>query len=129
MNTPVRLFRPLLLACVFLMFSGCYRNENQNTVDLSVFETIHSDGEWAVLADPYVAYRDAPDPSSNVRAHGRLGDIARVTGKSLVPDVKTQTSLIWYQFEDGFVAESAVVIYPNRLQAQAAADLLQQDNQ
>lgn len=126
-------FLPLTAALGVLFLcstlTGCSRVDREETVDLSLFETIQSDGEWAVISEPYVAYREFPDPSSNVMAHGRLGDISHVEGKSLVPDLKLNNSVIWYQFADGYVAENSVVIYSNRLKAQSAAAELQANNQ
>lgn len=119
----------LAVLSLTLSVSGCSRADRDETVDLSLFETMQSDGEWAVISEPYVAFREAPDPSSNVMAHGRLGDIAHVEGKALVPVEKENTSVIWYRFEIGYVAENSVVIYPNKLKAQSAATELQADNQ
>ncbi len=124
-----RFYSLILLTLIMLLsLPGCVVKDDMNTVDLSLFETMHEDGEWAVVTEPYVAFRERPEPSSNVAAHGRLGDIVQIQGKSLVPDEKQNASTLWYLFEEGYVSSSSVVVYSNRLQAQTAAANLSQDN-
>lgn len=123
--------RCLSVAAILLLLLplvGCHRRESKISVDLTYLEDGISSGEWAVITEPYAAFRERPDPSSNVAAHGRLGDIAQVTGKSLIPDSKGTSTVIWYQFDSGYVPESSVVIYSNQLKAQTASAELQKND-
>ncbi len=125
MSVSKSLWSSVLFILLFSVpLTSCSNKDSQETVDLSYFENLHSEGEWAVITEPYVAYRDKPDVTSTVKGHGRLGDISQIIGKALVPDITNNTSIIWYQFSEGFVSENSLIVYPNKFQAQSAASQL-----
>ena len=71
---------------------------------------------WAVVIDPYAAFRKNCDWSAEVTGHCRKADVLLVEGKQISPDG------IWYRFTDGWLPDSSVYIYANRLRAQNVAD-------
>ena len=82
--------------------------------------------EWAVVDEPYVAFRKENTFESVVESEARRGEIYEVTGKTVVVngnDAPTKTT-IWYHFDKGWLDESAVTIYDNKLRAQTAAAAL-----
>lgn len=77
---------------------------------------------WAVVAEPYVACRAEPDYSASVVRNLRKGALERVDGSRTVrTDGKAET---WYAVEGGWVPESGVAVYSNRLRAERAASEL-----
>ncbi len=102
------------LLSVFLL-SSCRNEKKTLLVDLSAVENLALSVEWAVISDPYAAYRIKPQDETNIMAHGRRGDVLPVVGKSLTKNG------IWYQFADGWLPSSALQIYSNKLKADSVA--------
>jgi hypothetical protein len=103
------------LLSVFLLLS-CKNEKKVTLVDLSAVENLALSVEWAVISDPYAAYRIKPQEETNITAHGRRGDVLPVVGKSLTKNG------IWYQFAEGWLPHSAVQIYSNKLKAESVAN-------
>ena len=74
------------------------------------------DISWAVVIDPYAAFRKNCDWSAEVTGQCRKADVLLVEGKQISPDG------IWYRFTDGWLPDSSVYVYANRLRAQNVAD-------
>lgn len=72
------------------------------------------DISWALIVEPYAAFRIEPGWQAEVKSHGRKKDILRVRGKKIVD------SEIWYKFEEGWLPDSAITIYTNKYKAQTA---------
>lgn len=75
--------------------------------------------EWAVVIDPYAAYRSEANWDSAVFGHCRKGDILQVQGKSIDENKDT-----WYMFESGWLPSNCLSIYSNRLKAQSESEKL-----
>lgn len=115
-----RLFKTL---CIFIalfavcVISGCTKTGRE--ADLSETDSLASSHEWCVITVPYAAFKNEPSEQAEVIEHGRRSDIYEVTGKKYVTENKQ--TMVWYQFEKGWLPESSVLIYQNRLKAQTAA--------
>ncbi len=106
-----------LLVTIFLLQS-CFRSR-QIEFDESIPLATAPDVEWAVVMEPYVAYRDLPDWYADSNMHCRKGDILQVQGMSV-----NNENEYWYDFENGWLPASAIAVYSNRLKAQAAKEQL-----
>lgn len=109
------LFLFALSAC---MLSGCTKAGRE--ADLSATGSLASSNDWCVITVPYAAFKSEPSETSEVVEHGRRSDIYEIIGKKFVTD-KKQT-IVWYQFEKGWLPESSVLTYQNKLKAQTAAE-------
>lgn len=75
------------------------------------------DVSWAVVTDPYAAYKSEPDWNSDAVGHCRKGEILQVVGKSTDKDNGE-----WYSFENGWLPSNCIAIYSNRFKAKTASE-------
>ncbi len=108
---------PAIILSVFLfsVLSGCTK-EKVIVLDESEPLALAPDVQWALVVDPYAAYRQDTSWSSEVLNHCRKGEILKVEGQNLVNGTE-----VWYNFAYGWLPSSAVAIYSNRLKAKTAA--------
>jgi len=134
-----------ILFTLCLAFSACLDRKEDAPIDLSAGETVVLGERWALIVEPYAAYRIRPSFSASVSAHGREGDIVKVSGTFIDTSIpkppaasskpeKTNTpsthsngtsSVLWYQFSSGWLPEKTVRIYSNKLKAEFAAENMQ----
>ena len=93
----------------FLLFS-C----NQKKEEVIVFDEVHPlalypDVSWALITDPYVAYKKEIGWDSETTGHSRSGEILQVMG--MATDSEKEK---WYLFEQGWLPASCLSIYSNR---------------
>lgn len=114
-------FIVLLICCIFV---SCKKKEAEVIVfDDSQPLALAPDVEWAVVNDPYAAYKHEIGWESGVAGHSRKGDILQVKGKSI-----DKNNNVWYFFENGWLPENCLTIYNNRLKAQVVSkQLLERD--
>ncbi|MCH5291243.1 MAG: hypothetical protein J1D88_05705 [Treponema sp.] len=117
--------RFLLCMLVPLVLSGCFKKK-EIAFDSSDPLALLPDVQWAVVVQPYVAFRAEPGFEKQVQDHGRRGDIMQVQGKRLVKTESGPSGKItaWYEFEQGWLEDTVVSIYDNKLKAQTAASKL-----
>lgn len=114
----------LIFICLCLL-SSCKRNKKEevivfdNTYPLALSPNI----EWAVVNDPYAAYREESNWESSVSGHCRKGDILQVYGKSVDKNKDN-----WYFFENGWLPANCLSVYSNRLKAKSASEKLTGSN-
>jgi len=82
--------------------------------------------EWAVVKEPYAAFRKESSFASAVRSEARRGEIYEVAGKKVVVNGKDapEATTVWYQFDQGWLCESDVTVYDNKMRATTAAAAL-----
>ncbi|MBE6352089.1 MAG: hypothetical protein E7060_03980 [Treponema bryantii] len=115
MNTKLKTIFLILLS---VMFFSCNDNkEKEIKFDTSHPLELSPNISWAVIIDPYAAFRIDLDWDSSVAAYSRKGDILQVLAKSY-----DEKSAVWYKFEQGWLPESSVTIYSNRLKAKNASE-------
>lgn len=103
----------LILISCFLFFSCLKKEEEVIILDKSEPLALAPDVQWAVVNEPYVAFKEDKDWGASVTGHCRKGDILQIKGKSI--DSKKE---IWYLFDDGWLPASCLLVYNNRLKAQ-----------
>lgn len=108
-----------LLALASVFFSCSKKSDDVIQFDNSEPLALAPDVTWAVVLDPYAAYRDTTSWDSRVVSYCRKGDILQVTGSATIKGSGT-----WYKFNSGWLPESAVRLYDNRFRAETAAKQL-----
>lgn len=113
------------LIFVFLvccLISSCVKKYDVITFDESEPFAIHPETQWALIIDPYVACRSEAAYESAVNDYFRRGDIKIIKG---IRSVKGEDGYEnWVSFEEGWVPQSSLKIYSNRLRAQSALKTL-----
>lgn len=112
----------LLIISFLLILNGCTKTGRE--ADLSISENLANTKEWCVISVPYAAFKREPSTSSEVVEHGRRSDIFEITGKRYITENKE--TIIWYQFNKGWLPESSVMIYENQLKAKTAAESMKE---
>jgi hypothetical protein len=124
----MKLSRLVLAAASFmiagLLFSSCVRRNAPVSFDNSDPLALDPDIQWAVVHDPYAAFRKETSYDSEVTGHSRQGDILQVAGFHTVQEDKKEKAEQWYAFDQGWLPASTVDIYSNKLKAQTAASVL-----
>lgn len=123
-----RLFILFFLPLFFLL-GGCSK---EKAINLNPSDGITPDQEWAVVKIPYAAFLEKTEYNSEVKSHGRSGDVFLVIGKEFVKkqvfdedsekNRKNQDELeLWYKFENGYLVASQVDVYDTKLKAMSAS--------
>ena len=113
----MRALRAALLFAALASFVSCTKKSSEAIrLDTSEPLALAPDISWAVVLDPYAAYRLTSSWNAAAAGYCRKGDILQVTGKAALKE-----SGVWYKFQDGWLPESAVTIYSNRYRAESAA--------
>ncbi|MFA6937152.1 MAG: hypothetical protein WCQ67_02850 [Treponema sp.] len=113
----------LLLICTIV----CSCNKNKDIVfDEKSDEYLTPGVEWAVVTDPYAAYRTNAGFENTVSGEGRRGDIVLVIGKCSVNNKgsSSEETTEWYKFEKGWLDSSVISLYDNKMKAVSAATSL-----
>ena len=76
------------------------------------------DVSWALVVDSYAMFRAECAWDAEAAGYCRRGTVLKVVGKFLSPDGN------WYKFDGGWLPETAIEVYANKLKAQNAASLL-----
>ncbi|MDR1785288.1 MAG: hypothetical protein LBR23_02310 [Spirochaetaceae bacterium] len=79
---------------------------------------------WAVIIEPYAAFRESCSPSAPTAAYGRRCDVEQVTARTLVPDPSQgdAKTALWYGFAKGWLPENSVLVFSNKYKAMNMAD-------
>ncbi|MCR5188550.1 MAG: hypothetical protein K6C97_06405 [Treponema sp.] len=111
----------LISLCLLpLLLLSCNKKAEETIVfDKSQPLALAPDVYWAVVTDPYAAYKEEYGWQSTVKGHCRKGDILQVIGKS-----EDSNNEVWYLFENGWLPENCLGVYSNRYKAQAVSDKL-----
>lgn len=109
-----------LLAASLLFFS-CAKKADI-VLDNSDPLALAPDVQWALVNDPYAAFRSETSWNAEAVGYCKQGEYFPIMGISSVRGA--QGSERWYSFEEGWLPESAVTVYPNKLRAAKAAAIL-----
>ena len=111
---------------ISILFFSCSKSKYENPADLSIVESIALSPQYAVITEPYTAFRMESDINSNVVGHGRRGDILVVKSTQFIKKGNSKTD--WYEFDQGWLPESVLTIYNNKLQAESASKKITNSN-
>lgn len=111
----------LLNFCFLFSFFMCVSCSSKKEIvfDNSEPLALAPDVQWAVVIEPYAAFRKDTDWSSDINGHCRKGDILQIKGNAVFNNAEN-----WYYFDEGWLPESVIDIYPNRFKAENAAGML-----
>lgn len=116
MKTIVKtLFSLLIVLCL----SSCINRKGEIKFDNSQPLSLEPGVEWVLITSPYVACHKNAGYEEDVVTYFRRGQILMVQGKKTIPvDDSMET---WYAFDEGWVPQSCLRVFSNKLKAQAAA--------
>lgn len=115
-----KIFYICLLFVCLLNFNSCQKNDETVIIlDNSEPLALAPDVEWAVITDPYAAYKTEMGWTSSVAGHCRKGEILQIKGKSLDSNKEN-----WYLFENGWLPGNCLSVFSNRLKASAVSEQL-----
>lgn len=109
---------------VFISFNSCFLKKTDKTINLSLADSLTVGEKWAVITEPYASFREDSDYSSLITGHARRGDILLIDGRKYATDPKTKKTTVWYKIQDGWIAESSIQIFDNKLKATKAVSEL-----
>lgn len=102
---------------VIINLTSCYKKtEVEIVIDDIVPLSLAPDVSWAVISDPYAAYKTEKSWDSESKTYCRKGDILKVIGKST-----DENNNEWYKFEGGWLPASCLSVYSNRYKAQTVS--------
>lgn len=108
-----------IFVCLFSLVS-CHKNDDTVIVlDNSEPLALAPDVEWAVITDPYAAYKTEMGWASAVAGHCRKGEILQIKGKSVDSNKEN-----WYFFENGWLPGNCLSVFSNRLKASSISEQL-----
>lgn len=107
----IRCFFLILVSA--LLFSACKKKEI--TLDDRDPLALIPDIQWALIKEPYTAFKSNPSWTSDALSKCKKGDIIRVTGKIENADG------VWYKFESGYLPGEVLEVYSNKYKAQKMA--------
>lgn len=104
------------LAALALLSAGCKRSSVADIpLDKSNPLALAPDVKWALVTDPYAAYRDKASWEAGASAYERKGAILQALAET------TNADGVWYKFERGWLPASALSIHDNRYKAETSA--------
>lgn len=106
---------------LFVLFSSsCIKQKEEAIVfDDSYPLALSPNVTWALITDPYAAYKSEIGWISETNSHCRRGEILQVLGKATDKENND-----WYRFEEGWLPSSCLSIYSNRYKALTASSQL-----
>lgn len=109
----------IFFACVMLLAlcASCSQDNDAIPLDVSEPLALAPDIEWAVVVDPYAAFRVEPKWDADTAGHCRKGDVLQVKSKTVATSAG-----IWYEFGQGWLHEDVVSVYTNRYKAVTASE-------
>lgn len=112
----------IIFFSTILVITSCSKNnEEKILLDNSYPLALAPDVSWAVVTDPYVAYKADKSWESDVVGYCRRGEILQVQGKS-----QDSTGEVWYYFENGWLSSDCIRVYNNRYKAKSVADSMEE---
>ena len=114
----------LLLAFVLpFVFFACEKNQAEDIqLDNSDPLALAPDIRWAVVGDPYAAFREETSWDADAVGYCKQGELFPILASASVASANGVET--WYLMEDGWLPESVVSVYPNKYRAQKASKLL-----
>ncbi len=111
-----------VLIIFLLLLTSCKAKKAERIVfDNSEPLALSPDISWALITDPYAAFKKEMSWDSEDNGHCRRGEILRVLGKSV-----DKQKYEWYKFEQGWLPSNCLSVYSNKLKAKNAAKSLKE---
>lgn len=111
----------IYIICITLLFSSIFISCEKKQVTEIVFDNseplaLAPDIKWALIIEPYAAFKDSLAWDSQINGYCRKGDILQIISRS-----EDKENVSWYKFEQGWLPASCLSVYSNRMKAQTAS--------
>lgn len=109
----------LFVLCLLIIFSLFSCNKNSNEIikfDQSEPLALAPDIKWALIIEPYAGFKESFDWDAEINGYCKKGDILQIISKT-----QDKKNGVWYKFSQGWLPESCLNVYSNRMKAQTAS--------
>lgn len=113
----------LFIVLIFCsLFVSCRKDKDEIDIHQDDMLALNPTVQWAVVIEPYAAFRTEASWNASTNDHSRLGDVLRIEGNAILESSNETTSKeIWYLFEKGWLSETSVDVYQNKYKAESAS--------
>lgn len=113
----------LLISLLPLALQSCRKSDSELIVlDNSDPLALAPDVKWAVVVEPYAAFREEISWDAEAADYCKKGELFPILASATASE--EAGGEVWYRFKDGWLPASALTVYPNKLRAAKAAALL-----
>lgn len=113
----------LVAFAFFSLLSSCQRKNALDIVlDTSDPLALAPDIRWAVVVEPYAAFREEISWDAEASDYCKQGELFPILASALASEENGGET--WYRFKEGWLPASVLAIYPNKYRALKAADSL-----
>ncbi|MBP5446826.1 MAG: hypothetical protein J6X95_01790 [Treponema sp.] len=117
------LFAFFFISLFLFALSSCKKNNASEIVlDTSDPLALAPDVKWAVVVEPYAAFREEISWDAEAADYCKKGELFPILASATASE--EAGGEVWYRFKDGWLPASALTVYPNKLRAAKAAALL-----
>ncbi|MBQ0002613.1 MAG: hypothetical protein KBT21_03665 [Treponema sp.] len=111
-----------ILLAVSTLFFSCKNDKDEIDIHQNDMLALNPNVQWAVVIEPYAAFRTEASWNAGTNDHSRLGDVLMIQGNAILESSNESSSKeIWYRFDKGWLSESSVSVYQNKYKAQSAS--------
>ena len=127
----MRAAKSVFFAIVLIsLFSFCLQSCKKGDGDLIVLDdsdplALAPDVRWAVVIEPYAAFREEISWDAEAVDYCKQGELFPILASALANE--DDGGEVWYRFKYGWLPASVLTVYPNKLRALKAAALLGAD--
>ena len=109
------------LAILFcLSFVGCAKEDYIESIELPAETAVMDASRYAVIAEPYVTFRDRPKDDGITSSHARSGEVFEVQAIRL--EMIAGKQVIWIELKDaGWLTSDSLKLYPSKEKAIVAS--------
>ena len=113
----------ILISLLPLLAASCKKNDaSEIELDNSDPLALAPDVKWAVVVEPYAAFREEISWDAEAADYCKKGELFPILASATASE--EAGGEVWYRFKDGWLPASALTVYPNKLRAAKAAALL-----
>ena len=114
------LFTSILIFLLPLLAVSCKKHDAFEIVlDNSDPLALAPDVSWAVVVEPYAAFREEISWDAEAADYCKQGELFPILASALASE--EDGGEVWFRFEEGWLPASAITVYPNKLRALKAA--------
>ncbi|MBO4546077.1 MAG: hypothetical protein J5700_00720 [Treponema sp.] len=113
-------FAFVIISLLPLCAASCKRHDASEIVlDNSDPLALAPDVSWAVVVEPYAAFREEISWDAEATDYCKQGELFPILASALASEENGGET--WYRFDEGWLPASAITVYPNKLRALKAA--------
>lgn len=113
----------ILISLLPLLAASCKKHDaSEIELDNSDPLALAPDVKWAVVVEPYAAFREEISWDAEAVDYCKQGELFPILASAMASEENGGS--VWYRFEEGWLPASALTVYPNKFRAAKAAALL-----